>query len=59
MHLKYEPNLPTANPGQLIVIELRQISAVQEDVPARRVIQSADDIQQRALAAAGPVRSST
>ena len=50
MGLEDEADLPVADGGELQLIKLAQVFAVELDASTRGVIQRADDLQQRALA---------
>ena len=53
MGLKDEADLPVADFGQLQLVELAEVLAVEQHRAARGPVQRADDLQQRALARAG------
>ena len=53
MRLENETDLAIAHRGQLDVVELVQLTAVEQHLPAVRAVERAHDVQQRALARTG------
>ena len=51
--LEDEAQVPVADPGQLVVVELRHVGAADEVAARRRCVEAAEDVEHRALPAPG------